>query len=81
MAAQEAAEASGLMPLDYLLSVMRDEGNDTALRVDAAHKAAPFLHPKLSSVQQAVTFPNGDPLGEFLQDIARNGRRFGQDDA
>lgn len=41
---------SGLAPLDYLLSVMRDEGLDRAARVDAAHKAAPYVHPKLTSV-------------------------------
>lgn len=49
-ARQEAVEASGLTPLDYLLSVMRDEAAPREERVDAANKAAPYVHPKLSSV-------------------------------
>ena len=41
---------SGLTPLDYLLSVMRDESVPRDDRVDAAHKAAPYVHAKLASV-------------------------------
>lgn len=47
-----ALAASGLLPRDYLLSVMRDEGNDTQVRVDAAKAAAPYCHSKMP---QAVT--------------------------
>lgn len=46
----EAIAASGLTPLDYLLSVMRDEGADPSLRIDAAKAAAPYVHPKLQPV-------------------------------
>jgi hypothetical protein len=42
--------ASGLMPLDHMLTILRNE-NETAERRDwAAEKAAPFCHPRLSSV-------------------------------
>jgi hypothetical protein len=34
----------GQVPLDYLLEVMRDEKNDTQMRLDAAKSAAPYLH-------------------------------------
>lgn len=44
-------EASGLTPLDYMLSVMRDETNDRDTRLDAANKAAPYVHPRLASVE------------------------------
>jgi hypothetical protein len=47
---REAIKESGLTPLDYLLSVMRDENAEQAERVDAANKAAPYVHAKLSSV-------------------------------
>lgn len=48
---QAAAVAdSGLTPLDYLLSVMRDTEVPREDRVDAAHKAAPYVHAKLASV-------------------------------
>lgn len=40
----------GISPLDYLLSVMRDETIDRPARVDAAKAAAPYVHAKLASV-------------------------------
>jgi hypothetical protein len=50
-AAKAAAIAeSGLTPLDYLLSVVRDETAETPVRVDAAKAAAPYVHPKLQPV-------------------------------
>lgn len=48
--AQERAAASGILPLDYLLSIMRDENADEAKRIDAAKAAAPYVHPKRSPV-------------------------------
>jgi hypothetical protein len=41
--------ASGLTPLDYMLSVMRTS-EDPAQRLDAAKAAAPYVHPKLQPV-------------------------------
>lgn len=60
--AAKAAEvaASGLTPLDYMLAVMRDENNDQAIRLDAANKAAPYIHPKLASIEH--TGEDGGPL-------------------
>lgn len=48
---KESLAASGLNPVDYLLQVMRDTGNDTGIRIDAAKAVAPYLHPKLANVQ------------------------------
>lgn len=53
-------EASGLTPLDYLLSVMRNEDMDTDGRLEAAKAAAPYVHPKLSAVTLAGE--DGKPL-------------------
>lgn len=47
---REAVKKSGLTPLDYLLIVMRDKDVPREERVDAANKAAPYVHAKLSSV-------------------------------
>jgi hypothetical protein len=47
----EAIEASGLTPLDYMLSVLRNEANDHTLRIDAAKAAAPYVHPRLANVE------------------------------
>lgn len=47
----KAIEESGLTPLEYMLSVLRDEEADRTLRLDAANKAAPYVHAKLSSIE------------------------------
>jgi hypothetical protein len=36
--------AGGILPLDYMLQLLRDEKNDIALRADMAKAAAPYLH-------------------------------------
>lgn len=48
----KAAEikASGLTPLDYMLQILRDAALDPAQRLDAAKAAAPYVHPRLASV-------------------------------
>lgn len=57
-ARQERAAAGGLMPVDYLLSVMRNSRMPTATRVEAAVKVAPYLHPKLAAVEPNATQPS-----------------------
>jgi hypothetical protein len=49
-AQRDAVAASGLMPLDYMLQIMR-EGEDEARKLDAAKAAAPYCHPRLSAVE------------------------------
>jgi hypothetical protein len=53
--ARAAAEATGILPLDYMLSVMRDPGTDNKRRDAMAIAAAPYLHSKLSSVDATLT--------------------------
>lgn len=47
----KAVEQSGLTPLEYMLSVMRDVANEPRDRLSAAEKAAPYVHAKLSSIE------------------------------
>jgi hypothetical protein len=69
-AAREAEiRASGLTPLDYMLQVMRDEGSPTELRLDAAARAAPYVHPRLSSV--AVENKDGQPFAISVEEQQR----------
>jgi hypothetical protein len=42
---------SGGMPLDVMLTVMRNPALPLQLRLDAAKKALPFCHPKLAPIQ------------------------------
>lgn len=46
---------NGITPLEFMLQVMRDEENDIILRMDAAKSAAPYVHPKLASVEMKHT--------------------------
>lgn len=39
-------DLTDLMPLDYLLEVMRDQAEDRGRRMQAATLAAPYCHPK-----------------------------------
>ena len=54
------AAAGGMMPLDYLLSIMRDEGEDKREQLDAAKAAAPYCHARLSSTE--VSGPDRGPI-------------------
>ena len=38
------------MPLEYMLSVMRDKKEERAVRLDAAKAAAGYVHAKLASI-------------------------------
>lgn len=66
-AQREAVVQSGKTPLEYLLDVMRDAGRDLSARLDAAKAAAPYVHPKLSSVEMKanVSLSHEDALDEL----------------
>lgn len=51
--AAKAAEVadSGLTPLDFMLSVLRDPENEKSIRLAAAKDAAPYVHPKLANIE------------------------------
>lgn len=59
-ARQKRVAATGVTPLEYMLGVMRDAKADTSRRDDMAKACAPYVHPKLASVQHAG--PNGGPI-------------------
>lgn len=51
--AADAAAADGITPLEYMLKVLRDEGQPDERRMWAAEKAAPFMHPRLNAVDHS----------------------------
>jgi hypothetical protein len=59
-ARQAKVAATGITPLDYMLKVMRDEKADAGRRDDMAKAAAPYVHPKLASMQH--TGRGGGPI-------------------
>ena len=70
--AQKAAAVaeSGLTPLDYMLSLLREEPPEdadleqklamSAMRFEAAKAAAPYVHPRLAAVEH--TGKDGGPI-------------------
>jgi hypothetical protein len=58
---QYRIETSGLTPLDYLLRVMRDPEAGEHERLDAAKSAAPYVHPRLSTIEHGSK--DGNPAG------------------
>ena len=56
-----------MSPLDYLLSILRDEGQPQSARVEAAKAAAPYLHPRLAQVAHggAVKLTHEQALDEL----------------
>lgn len=50
-AEKEKYAASGEMPLDYMMRIMRDARYPKARRDEMAKAAAPYFHAKLSSVE------------------------------
>lgn len=51
---------SGVTPLEYMLKVMRNPKASDDRRDDMAKAAAPYVHPKLASMQH--TGRNGGPI-------------------
>jgi hypothetical protein len=49
--AREKAVEGGITPLDYMLSLLRDEQKPEDIRFEAAKAAAPYLHARLASTE------------------------------
>lgn len=56
----DKAVEEGLTPLEYMLKILRDEGQTPSNRMWAAEKAAPYVHAKLASVEHKGE--DGGPL-------------------
>lgn len=64
--ARAEAAQGGLMPLEYMLQVLRNELEEGAVRMEAAKAAAPYVHAKLASVEH-----KGDGGGPLVLEIVR----------
>jgi hypothetical protein len=58
--ARRKAAEGGITPLDFLLSLVRDDDQDARWRLDAAKAAAPYCHARLSATE--VSGPSGGPV-------------------
>lgn len=57
---QKEVAATGITPLDYMLKVMRNPKADASRRDEMAKAAAPYVHPKLATMQH--TGRGGGPI-------------------
>jgi hypothetical protein len=48
-----AAAEAGLMPLDLMLMVLRDEQQEWPMRMEAAKSAAPYCHARIAAKEPA----------------------------
>jgi hypothetical protein len=55
-----AVAASGVTPLDFMLSVLRDETKELSMRMEASKAAAPYVHARLAQIEHSG--PDGGPL-------------------
>ena len=62
--ARAAARATGVLPLDYMLSVMRDPDAVQKRREAMAMAAAPYLHSKLSAIEAKLSPAVAEPSPE-----------------
>jgi len=51
LAKESKIAAEGLTPLELMLAVVRNKDELLATRLDAAKSAAPYVHPRLTSVE------------------------------
>ena len=65
----DKAIADGLTPLEYLLSVLRDETEERATRLDAAKAAAPYIHPRLAN--ETVKHTGSIEITKIRREIVR----------
>ncbi len=76
----KAVEAGGIMPLDYMLGVMRDPDAELVARNDMAKAAAPYTHPRLAAIE--VTGKGGAPVDmNWTVTLVRPGKHAGRDQA
>ena len=54
------AQMAGLTPLDYMLGILRDEDAKPDARMNAAVHAAPYMHPKLATIEHGGK--DGSPM-------------------
>jgi hypothetical protein len=81
--ARAAASATGVLPLDYMLSVMRAPATDDKRRDAMAMAAAPYLHARLSTIDAtfspAVAEPSPEKSSIVVEFVVPSGARTRED--
>jgi hypothetical protein len=72
---KEAMDA-GMLPVDFMLSMMRNEEMSIDTRFQAAKEAAPYVHPKAQMVAESKDPPGYDALKELVLYVNGRTRRL-----
>lgn len=64
------AEATGVTPLEFMLSRMRDAKAPMEDRMDMAKAAAPYIHSKLSTVDHSSSDGSMSPKPTVIEFVA-----------
>jgi hypothetical protein len=59
----------GSDPVDFMLNVMRNPHVPLGMRLDAAAKVAPFVHPRLQAVMHAPQASGKSELQELFEEL------------
>lgn len=68
---QEKVAEGGVLPLEFMLKVMRNPKNSWAARQTAARDAAPYVHPRLSSVVHKGDLKEPVTTAQMPEDVFR----------
>jgi len=49
----EALAAKGITPLEFMMGILWDETKSMTMRMWAAEKAAPYVHPRLAQIEHS----------------------------
>jgi len=63
----DKAMEEGISPLEYILSVMRSVEAEPRERLAAANMAAPYVHPRLSSIEMNASVTNHEAALDALK--------------
>ena len=76
----KAVEAAGITPLDYLLSVLRDEEKPENIRLQAARDAAPYVHQKLQSIEMESNVTTNHVVSDKALDVDEWIKKYGTEE-
>ena len=71
------AAEGGLTPLDYMLTMLRDESLEPKARFEIAKAAAPYVHAKLATVEHSggIALSHEDALAALDDEPRGNGHQ------
>lgn len=77
----KAVESGGITPLDYMLSILRDENKTESVRLQAAKDAAPYVHQRLQAVEMESNVTMNHVVSDKPLDVDEWIKKYGTEEA